>query len=601
VTEDPFAHLHDEGYDRPYREPRATWRDAVHTGGRETIGLDGNWHVTPDLFDEGLRQRWFADDDTPISQWARPRDAEPFEAETIELPCCWTSLRQEWRYFEGAMWFARRFDWDGRSPRLVLRLGAAAYEARVFLNGRFLGSHRGASTPAFFEITDAVRVGGNALLIQVDNRRRADRVPMHHFDWFNHGGLYREIALLPLPAVFIRSLQLSLEEGGVRVALTLSDPASGDAKVRIPGLGEAAIPVVDGAGETVLPGSPALWSPHAPNLHHVHARFGRDDIADRVGFRRIEVRGEDILLNGAPFYLKGICVHEEDPERGRVSTEADARRMLEDAKALGCNMLRLAHYPHHERVAQLADELGLMLWEEIPVYWAIDFANPDTYADAENQLLELIARDRNRASVILWGVGNENADTDARYRFMSSLARAARAADGTRPIAAACLINRAHFRIEDRLIADLDVVGLNEYFGWYEPDFGGLRRLLANSRPGKPVVISETGADGVPGLHGGERQLFTEKCQAAIYREQVAIVSEAPYVRGFIPWLLYDYRTERRQTRHQQGWSRKGLIAADKRTRKLAFAVLKTFYDSLPAPDRTGMGGERAGAGGPCV
>ncbi len=579
MTEDPFAHLHDEAYDRAYAAPRATHADAIHMGGRATISLDGPWHVTPDLFDEGLRQRWFAHDDTPPAQWAIPRDAELWEADTLDLPCCWTLARPEWRYFEGAMWFARRFDWDGRSPRLALRLGAAAYEARVFLNGAFIGSHRGASTPAFFEISGTVRPGGNELLVQVDNRRRPDRVPMHHFDWFNHGGLYREVALIPLPDVFIRAVTATLADGGVRVAVAAS--GTGTAHVALAGLGETEVPVTDGTGEALIPCAPALWSPEAPHLHDLAAAFGPDRVTDRIGLRRIAVAGEDILLNGRPIFLRGICVHEEDMRLGRVSTEADVRRMIGHAKLLGCNLLRLAHYPHHERVAALADELGMLLWEEIPVYWAIDFENPETLADAENQLLELIARDRNRASVILWGVGNENADTDARYAFMARLAQAARAADPGRLIAAACLINRETFRIEDRLAEHLDVIGLNEYFGWYEPGLDGLRRLLANSRPGKPVVISETGADAVPGLHGGERQLFTEECQAAVLRDQIAVVSDAPYIRGFIPWLLYDYRTERRQTRYQKGISRKGLIAEDKTTRKLAFDTLAQWYLEL--------------------
>ena len=581
MTEDPFAHLHDEAYDRAYAAPRATHANAFHTRGRDAISLDGPWHVTPDLFDEGLRQRWFADDDTPPAQWAKPRDAELWEADTLDLPCCWTLARPEWLYFEGAMWFGRRFDWDGRTTRLMLRLGAAAYEARVFLNGVFLGSHRGASTPAFFDVSETVRPGTNQLLVQVDNRRRADRVPMHHFDWFNHGGLYREITLIPLPDVFIRQVSADLVEGGVRVTLRTSQPASGTARVTLTGLGHAELTVEDGHGEALIPCKPVLWSPERPHLYDLVATVGTDAVTDRVGLRSIEVIGEDIILNGAPLYLRGICVHEEDVQLGRVSTEADVRRMIGHAKALGCNLLRLAHYPHHERVAELADELGLLLWAEIPVYWAIAFENPETYVDAENQLLELIARDRCRASVILWGVGNENADTDARYAFMSRLAETARAADTTRLVAAACLINRDTFRIEDRLAEHLDVIGLNEYFGWYEPNMDGLRRLLANSRPGKPVVISETGADAVAGLHGGERQLFTEECQAAIIRDQIAVVAEIPYIRGFIPWLLYDYRTERRQTRYQKGISRKGLIAEDKKTSKLAFDTLVGWYREL--------------------
>lgn len=575
MTEDPFAHLHNESYADAFVGRRATHRDAVHMGGRRTIPLDGPWHFTPDLFDEGLRQRWHEDSADPPSQWATPRDAELWTADTVPVPGCWTMARPEWRFFEGGAWYARIFEWTRATPRLVLRIGAANYECRVFLNGVLLGSHRGGSTPAFFEMV--ARAGENRLLIQVDNRRRADRVPMHHFDWFNHGGLHREVALLPLPAVFIRSFLVSLTTGGVHVAITLSDPASGAAHVELPGL-QASVPIVDGHGEATFDLAPARWSPETPVLHGVAAVFDGDRVTDRVGFRTIETAGDVILLNGAPTYLRGICVHEDDAAVGRVATEADMRRRARHAKELGCNMLRLAHYPHHERMAEIADEEGLLLWAEIPVYWAIDFADPETYADAENQLLELIARDANRASVILWGVGNENEDSDARYAFMSRLALAARAADPSRLVAAACLINREHFRIQDRLAEHLDVIGINEYFGWYEPDFSGLQRLLANSDPGKPVIISETGADALAGHHGGDRQLFTEECQAVFYRQQIALVSQAPYVRGFCPWLLYDFRTERRQTGFQRGFSRKGVIAEDKATKKLAFHVLAEWY-----------------------
>ncbi len=584
-VEDPFAHLHDEDYAAPYARRRVGAGDMVAMAGRDTMPLDGDWLFVPDLFDEGLRQGWFADDSMPISQWTKPRDYDLDETATVPVPSCWTVQRPEWTYFEGAGWYTRSFAYaptPGRE-RLVLRVGAANYEARVFLNGTFLASHRGASTPFFVDLTEALRVGDNRLQIQVDNRRRADRVPMHHFDWHNDGGLYREVALIPLPRVFIRDCGIALVPDGtfsrICVDLTLCEPVDGTAEVAIPELGiKAGMAVTAGRGALVIDAAPALWSPSSPRLHDVTVRFGDDTISDRVGFREIRRAGREILLNGEPLWLRGVCVHEDDAVLGRASSEEDVRRRFRHARELGCNILRLAHYPHHERVARIADEEGVMLWEEVPVYWAIDFANPDTYADAENQLVEMIRRDRNRASVVLWGVGNENADTDARYAFMSGLAAAVRRVDPTRLVAAACLINREAFRIEDRLAAHLDVIGLNEYFGWYEPDMTGLERLIANSEPDRPVVISEVGADALAGHRGGERQLFTEDCQAAVFRDQIAIVRDVPWIRGFFPWLLYDFRSPRRQTRYQRGWNRKGLIADDKATRKLAFEVIAAFY-----------------------
>ncbi len=578
---DPFQHLHDEAYADRYSARMATHATLVATLGRPAESLDGDWRLTLDLFDEGLRQKWYALDETPPSQWATPRDYEIEAGDLVRVPSCWNVLQPEWKFFEGAAWYTRWIAYapDPTRPRAVLQFGAAASDALVFVNGVLAGGHRGASTPFSIEVTQLLRPGANRLQVMVENRRRPERVPMHHFDWFNYGGLYREVALLRLPAVFIRSTHAALADGGIAVEIRLSDAVDGVAGIAIPELGiDQPIAVQGGIGRARIAARPEFWSPARPRLYDVAWRFGDDVARDRIGFRSIAVRGTDILLNGEAIFLAGACVHEDDLALGKVSTEADVRRRFRHARELGANFLRLAHYPHHEHVARIADEEGVLLWAEVPVYWAIDFANPATYADAENQLLELIARDRNRASVIIWGVGNENADTDARFRFMAGLAQAARSADPTRLVSAACLINRETFAIQDRLAAALDVIGLNEYFGWYEPDTANLRRLLDNSDPGKPVVISETGADAAPAHRGGGRKLFTEDWQAEFYRMQWAEISRTPYVRGLAAWLLYDFRSERRQIGFQRGFNRKGLIAEDKQTRKAAFQTLAALY-----------------------
>ncbi len=587
-VEDPFHHLHDEDYARPYAAREATADTLVTLAGRAVESLDGEWLMTLDLFEEGLRQRWFALDETPPSQWATPRDYEIEAGDPVPVPSCWNVLRPEWTYFEGGAWYTRWIDWHpgAAGERIILSFGAANYAALVFLNGHHLGGHRGGSTPFCIEATGVFRPGRNRLQVYVENRRRPDRVPMHHIDWFNYGGLYREVSLVRLPPLFIRSACASLlpDRRHIRVAVTVSDPADAEARVTIAELGvDATVPIHAGKGEAVIEAVPELWSPERPRLYDVAFAINGDLVWERIGFRTIETRGTDILLNGEPVWLKGVCVHEDDLALGKVSTEEDVRRRLRHARALGCNFLRLAHYPHHEHVARLADEEGFLLWAEVPVYWAIDFANPATRADARNQLSELILRDINRASVILWGVGNENADTDERLAFMADLAATAKRLDPSRLTAAACLINRQTFAIEDRLAEHLDVIGLNEYFGWYEPDFSGLDRLLANSDPGKPVLVSETGADALPGHRGAGRILFTEDWQASFFAGQLERIAATPYVQGVAAWLLYDFRTERRQTGFQKGFNRKGLVAEDKATRKLAFDVFARWT----APRRT--------------
>ena len=578
---DPFAHLHDEDYAQAFSRGWIGADTLWDPGGRAAISLDGEWDFTLDPFDEGLRQKWYALDAEPPSKWTVPRDYDRGGAERVPVPSCWNVLRPEWKHYEGAVWYARDFAAPGiGTGRAILRFGAANYAARVFLNGTFVGAHRGGSTPFCIDVTAALVAGANRLMVHVENRRAPDRVPMNHFDWFNYGGLHRGVSLLVVPARAIRTFSVGLGRGGaVEATVTLAAADDTTARLRVPELGiDAAFPVAGGEGRIRIAADVERWSPESPKLYDVEIACGDDRVRDRVGFRTVAVDGERILLNDAPVLLKGVCVHEDDLALGRCTDEPDIRRRFAHAKALGANFLRLAHYPHHDLVARIADEVGLLLWAEIAVYWAIAFENADTYDDAENQLRELVARDRNRASVILWGVGNENADTDARYRFMSRLARTARTADPSRLVSAACLINRGTFRIEDRLADALDVIGINEYFGWYEPDIGDLQRLLDNSSPGKPVLVSETGADARPGFRDAGGAMFSEDRQAEFYRRQIAILERCGYVQGIAAWLLYDFRSERRQTRFQRGFNRKGLIAEDKRTEKAAFAALRDAF-----------------------
>ncbi|HUN11122.1 MAG TPA: glycoside hydrolase family 2 TIM barrel-domain containing protein [Rhabdaerophilum sp.] len=582
---DPYFHLGDEDYAVPFAEGRVGAAQMLAMAGRPVLALDGIWRFVLDLHDEGLRQRWYAEEPGPMGEWVLPLDYDDGDWQRAPVPSCWNVLKPEWFYFEGSGWYSREIDLPAPEAgrRLFLRCGAANYAARVFLNGVFVGEHLGGSTPFFVELTGTARQGRNTLRIQVENRRTSDRVPMNHTDWFNYGGLYRDVALVSVPAVFIRDFGVALVPGSngrrIFVEVELSESVDAEAVARIEGLEECVVvPVRRGRGRVEIDCAPRLWHPDTPHLYAVSITAGEDRVTDRIGFREIRVEGERLLLNGEDLFLRGICVHEDDIGLGKATSEEDLRRRFRHVRALNANFVRLSHYPHHERAAEIADEEGILLWEEIPVYWAIEFDNPATLADARNQLLELIRRDRNRASVIIWGVGNENHDSDARLAFMSRLAETARAADPTRLISAACLIDREEFRIADRLADVLDVIGINEYFGWYEPGFDGLERLLARSAPGKPVVITETGADGLAGHRDPQGRIYSEEHQARILTEQLTVLSGASYVRGICPWILYDFRAERRQTALHRGYNLKGLIGADKKTRKQAFDIVADRY-----------------------
>ena len=579
--------LHNEAYDQPFNPQNLCHGGMIFTRNRQRRSLNGTWTFTIDRFDTGLRQHWYRDCHLPIDGRTAPWDYDVHNGETTEVPSCWNFSSTEYFHYEGTAWYGRKFAYapERDDERIVLRVGAAHYDTKVFLNGKFLGNHYGGSTPFFVELTRDLG-NENWLFLAVNNERSLKRVPMRHCDWFNYGGVFREVELISLPKVFIKDVFVHLVPDGsfetIRACVQLSDPADGEVRLAIPELGvDMTLPMRAGSADVTLSASPELWSPSNPRLYDVSIRFGEDHVADRIGFREIRTEGQTIVLNGEPIKLRGICAHEDDREKGRVTDEHDIRRRFAHAKELGCNFMRLAHYPHHERAAEIADEIGLLLWEEIPVYWSIAFENETTFRDADNQLREMILRDRNRASVVAWGVGNENADTDARLAFMRRLTETAKTMDPSRLAAAACLVNQRARKIEDRLAAHLDLVGINEYYGWYEPNFADLVAIGENYDLDRPLVITETGADAPVGRRSAEKALFSEDQMLACYEAQFETIASIDAIKGFCPWILYDFRTERRKNSFQKGYNRKGLIDADKETKKLAFHALKHFYHEV--------------------
>lgn len=584
-AENQIDHIHCENYEERYNLQNFNHQTMIFTDNRVKESLNGIWHFTIDPYDTGVRSNWNILEPKDAAGRRLPWDYDYDGGDEIQIPACWNLFKPEYYYYEGSAWYAREFSYfpDAPDEKVILRVGAANYDTKVFLNEEYLGNHYGGSTPFYVELTGKLKKE-NVLQFCVNNTRILDRVPMRNTDWFNYGGIYRDVELYRLPADFIKDFAIYLVPDDqyrriqVRVRVDKTD-ATGEIKVEIPELKiKKAGQLEKGECLLTIEAQPELWTPENPRLYEVQVSYKNDRIKDRVGFRQIKVEGTNILLNGKKIFLRGICAHEDDVELGKCSNEADIRRRFADAKELGCNFMRLAHYPHTELAAKIADEVGMLLWEEIPVYWAIDFSNPATYRDAENQLLELIKRDQNRASVIIWSVGNENADSDERLLFMSRLAKTAKEQDPTRLVSAACLVNHVKHKIEDRLTDYLDVIGINEYYGWYNPDFEELEILGKNSNPAKPVIITETGADALAGYHNSKSELFSEEYMAEVYRKQIAILRKLEYVKGITPWILYDFRASRRYNRFQKGYNRKGLIAADKKTRKLAFYVLQKFY-----------------------
>ena len=576
--------IHVKDYRAKYEPVRKTRDDAISLDGRKLESLNGKWHYTVDPLEYTLRGTWYEENNHDAAGREKPVDFEFDANKLVKVPSCWNMETPELFYYNSSIAYVRNFRYvkHKEEERVFLNFEAVAYRAYVFLNGKPVALHDGASTPFTVEITDTVKEY-NRLIVLADAARKDDRVPMTNTDWFNYGGIYRDVYLVRTGKVAIKKWFLRLVPGSdyskIALSVTADGIDEGIATLSIPELGiEENVTLKEGKGEAVFSASPELWSPEKPKLYDVTLTAGDDKVTDRVGFREFKVIGRDIYLNGKKIFMKGISVHEDHITMGKATDEATIRETIRIAKEeLHLVFLRLAHYPHTRLFAKLADELGIMLWEEIAVYWAIDFENPKTYADAENQIGELMQRDANRASVVIWSVGNENPDTDDRFAFMAGLAAYAHSVDNTRAVSAACLVNDVDEIINDRLAEKLDIIGVNEYYGWYNPDFSKLGRVLANSNPSKPVIITEFGAGARYGNHGPSDMLWTEEFQEDFYKRQVAEIGACPFIKGVTPWILYDFRAERRYNSYQEGFNRKGLIDADRVHRKLAFAVYAGF------------------------
>ena len=579
---------------------------------RQTTSLNGKWNVIVDPYDTGYfdyRRQPYDANGKVTGGYALDKQAKGGElieynfdtSPTLNVPSDWNSQDDKLFYYEGSVWYRKKFDVTKSAPdhRLFVYFGAANYEADVYLNGKKLGNHIGGFTPFAYEITKLAKEKNNSLVVRVNNNRHADGVPTVNTDWWNYGGLTRDVLLVETPATFISNFRTRLKAGTTNTieATVQLDGADKNQTVKInfPSLKIAAEMTADTNGvarfELSTP-SLALWSPENPVLNDVIISAGADELKDRVGFRSIATSGTDILLNGKKVFLRGVCIHEEIATEGRRAwSEADARKLLTQAKKLGCNFVRLAHYPHNEHMARVADELGILCWEEIPVYWTIAWTNAVTLANAKQQLADLISRDQNRASVIVWSVANETPVSEPRTKFLKALVDEARALDGTRLVSAAMEVHSGtmenhpgalpenHKVVDDPFGEYTDLCSFNQYTGWYDGTLEKIDRTTWSIKYNKPVVISEFGADAKQGLHGDATTRFTEEYQAELYRRTLPMLEKIPGFSGCTPWILFDFRSPRRPLSGiQDGWNIKGLIGHDGE-KKLAFDVLKNFYD----------------------
>jgi len=562
--------------------------------GRQTQSLNGKWDAIIDLYDQGRKNKIYLNKkpETKIDFYEYSFD----NGLRLNVPSDWNSQLPELKYYEGTVWYARRFDVAKESnKRLFLYFGAVSYRCRIYLNGKEIGQHEGGFTPFQMEITDAVKEKDNFLAVEVNNTRTVDAIPAMAFDWWNYGGITRDVFLVSTPKVFIEDYFIQLDKhkaNKIDAQVKLSEKlANAAVTIEIPELQLKQSLKTDANGEvktSFLTKKLKRWSPSSPTLYKVKVSTENDQVEEEIGFRNVWVKGEDIYLNDQPIFLKSISFHEEIPQRkGRAFSQADAVMLLSEAKALGCNMIRLAHYPQNEYIVRLAEKMGFLLWEEIPIWQGIDFGNQATKDKAGKMMQEMVRRDKNRCALTFWGVANETQPSAPRNAFIKYLIETTKAMDTTRLITAAFDLvrfdrQRQVFIMDDPFIKELDVVAVNKYMGWYHPWPVSPDKATWDVAKGQPLIVSEFGGEALYGKTGDADVVssWSEDYQTTLYRDNLEMFKHIPNLRGTSPWVLFDFRSPFRfHPTNQEDWNRKGLVS-DQGYRKKAWYLMKAYYDS---------------------
>jgi len=567
-------------------------------------------------------------------------------AEKMQIPGAWNAANEKLFFYRGSVWLYKKFEYLPKEDVLAhLYIEGSNFTTKVFINGSIVGEFKGGYVPFNFNISKFLKEGENILLVQTDNTLDKSSVPTQKTDWWPWGGIVGDVYIVETPKQFIRNAYLQLNPDNFSQALLqvqMNEKLLGHkVTLEIPELQFKDEFKTNSLGRIVetIKITPQLWSPSNPKLYEVIIASEDEKISDEIGFRSIKTQGQKIYLNNSEIQFKGIAMHSEPIGiPGPAFSKQHFQELLATAKDLNINFVRAAHYPYTRHLAKVADQMGLMLWEEVPVYWNIDWDNSETLNIAKNQITRLVQRDHNRASVVVWSVANETPLSLSRMEFLNTLLSEVRVNDTTRLTTAALLsgseeqfkslviilalqgiksnwvdskekvifqsiLEQANIpvdtelnfliSIDDPLGEIVDLISYNEYFGWYYVTFfteqmrvseGTLRKLMFEIMPSikitssynKPIHISEFGAGAKYG--NKTNKIWSEGYQAKLYVHQLEMLANNPQIQGISPWVLKDFRAMLRPLADiQDFYNRKGLID-ESGNKKEAFEVLADFY-----------------------
>ena len=560
---------------------------------RQYIDLSGFWDFRFDPNNEGLKANWQIGFD---------------KSQPIAVPASWNELFADNRDFLGPAWYQTYFDlpWNWTDQRIILRFGSVNYLAEVWLNGEQLGQHEGGHLPFEFDITNKLKPARNHLVVRIDGNLAPDRVPPSgrpmfypstNFDFFPYCGIHRPVLLYTIPHEGIEDITVRTfidgDTGKVQILLECAKGSLATAQINLRGHGtdiSIQIPTADKTIDTILKvPNPALWAPEHPNLYDLTVDLLKNDMRFdsytlKIGIRTIEVKGDQLLLNGKPIELIGFAKHIDFPITGRGYVPAVIIKDYSLMKWIGANSFRTSHYPYSEQMMDLADQLGFLVIDETPaVGLTFNKAHIDRHlALCKQYIQELIARDKNHPSVIIWSLANEPHSSTKSKEFFRQLYDLTKDLDPSRLVT---VVNMQG--VKDRAFEFLDIVCMNRYYAWYigpgliEDGCEGLSKELDkfHQRYSKPIILAEFGADTIPGWHAQPPEMFSEEYQVEFLKKYIEVVNSKPYVIGQHIWNMCDFKTP--QGIHRVGaLNYKGVFTRDRRPKMAAHMLRKLWTQS---------------------
>lgn len=590
--------------------PRSSWRRGISRADgfappESTLHMPASSSIRPVVSLNGLWDFAFLGA-IDLDQF-NPRSAGA--TEKMPVPAAFDALPKHAGH-RGAAVYRTKFDVPPGQPAR-LEFGAVSLWTRVFVDGVMRKEHACGYAPFTVEVPPTA-IAQRELTVLVDNRFDFERVPMHeeYFDFYQYGGIVREVTLhvLPANAPFIDALRITPTAGYRTGHVVLAVDLAGKVPARItlgvsfdggPVQRHHDVLVTERSATLALTvPNPRVWSPDSPALHHVTVSLfpgddvvGCDALSARFGLRRIEAKGGALWLNGEKLQLRGYNRHEWHPNYGPSTPQLQMIADLQLMRDLGCNFVRGSHYPQDQRFLDLCDELGFLVWEE-NLGWgqrAKTFVSEKFHRDHAETLTAMLRASHNHPSIIIWGFLNEAGTEDDLVRpLLEKTVAAIRARDTSRVISYATM-----FALTDRHLDLVDLISLNVYPGWYLCEgaatplelIGPFMRqcfehLDAAGFRDKPIIISEIGAEALYGWRDAHGDFFTEGYQAEYLRRACVEALSNPRCSGIALWHFSDVRT------YGGGWSlkrprtfnNKGTLDEYRRPKEAYAAVREVFH-----------------------